>query len=49
MVNVVLDDSSPGSVAVMVTLLTPVLPGVPWITRVAELKVSPLAGLMLAV
>ena len=49
MVKLVLADRLPGSVAVTVTLLTPDIEGVPEIIRVAGSKLSPLAGLMLAV
>ena len=49
MVKTVKANSPPGSVAVMVTLLTPVPIGVPCTTRVAGLKLKLLAGLIWAV
>ena len=49
MVNVVLADRLPGSVAVTVTLDTPDILGVPDIIRVAGLKLKPFVGLILAV
>ena len=49
MVKLVLADRLPGSVAVIITVETPLRLGVPVIMRVAASKLKLLAGLMLAV